>query len=521
MIYGAAVSRRAWSIVITALIAFVLVGAGVIGSVRADDGLSRTSTVVDGVPLTVIRSVAADPEPRPGAVVAHGFAGSARLMYAFGDTLARNGYVVVLPDFRGHGGSRQRLDIDALPADLDTAARFLRAQPGVDPGAIVLIGHSMGAGAVTRYAASHADIAATVAISLPSADDLPAAADRPRNLLLLYGGNEFPAFPAAARHALAAPDPTGTYTLSRTYGDPARGTARRADEVAGVEHISILFADDTHRATLAWVNSVVRPAASAGPVAPRARLDAAGLILLGLLVGFYPVAALLFRGPRAAGGLNWDVLGPGVGTTLFGALVVGAVAPDSFLGLAVGGYSTAVFAGFAAGGLAWLWRRGLPPVRRAILSSAPLDGVPMRAELSIARAVVAGVGLTAYAAATVAVPSHLGFTDNAPIPQRWWLLAVAAVGAAGVFLAAELLGGRTARGHALVLAVATLALTALTMTGLGPGFTLLVLPLLVALFVIQGAFAAILRRFGAPAWVAAAVGAALLAWPVASTMPLV
>ena len=33
--------------------------------------------------------------------------------------------------------------------------------------------------------------------------------------------------------------------------------------------------------------------------------------------------------------------------------------------------------------------------------------------------------------------------------------------------------------------------------------------------------AAILRRFGAPAWVAAAVGAALLAWPVASTMPLV
>ena len=67
MIYGAAVSRRAWSILITALIAFVLVGAGVIGSVRADDGLSRTSTVVDGVPLTVIRSASADAEPRPGA----------------------------------------------------------------------------------------------------------------------------------------------------------------------------------------------------------------------------------------------------------------------------------------------------------------------------------------------------------------------------------------------------------------------------------------------------------------------
>jgi len=176
--------------------------------------------------------------------------------------------------------------------------------------------------------------------------------------------------------------------------------------------------------------------------------------------------------------------------------------PDSFLGLAVGGYSTAVFAGFAAAGLAWWWRRGLP---------APTwPGW---------RTLLAGVVLTGYAAATVAVPSHLGFTDNAPIPQRWWLLAVAGVGAAGVFLAAELLGGRTVRGHALVLAVATLALLALTMTGLGPGFTLLVLPLLVALFVIQGGFAAILRRVGAPVWVAATVGAALLAWPVASTMP--
>ena len=517
-------SPRVWSILITALIASALVTVGAIGSVRADDGLSRTSTVVDGVPLTTIRPDRAV-TGAPGAVVAHGFAGSARLMYAFGDTLARNGYVVVLPDFRGHAGSRRRLDVDALPADLDTAVRFLRAQPGVDANAIVLIGHSMGAVAVTRYAADHADIAATVAISLAGVGELPAAADRPRNLLLLYGGNEFPAFPAAARRALAAPDPTGTYTLGRTYGDPTRGTARRAHEVAGVEHISILFADETHRATLAWLGGVVAPTAPAGLVAPRQRLGSAGLILLGLLVGFYPVAALLLRGPRAVPALDWDVLGPGLGITLFGALVVGAVVPDSFLGLAVGGYSTAVFAGFAAGGLAWWWRRRRPapglPAARAELGFAPIDRFPMRAKLGFARSLVGGVVLTGYAAATVAVPSHLGFTDSAPIPQRWWLLAVAGVGAAGVFLAAELLGGRTVRGHALVLAVATLALLALTMTGLGPGFTLLVLPLLVALFVIQGGFAAILRRAGAPAWVAATVGAALLAWPVASTMPFV
>jgi len=68
----------------------------------------------------------------------------------------------------------------------------------------------------------------------------------------------------------------------------------------------------------------------------------------------------------------WNIIGGFAGYASFGQVV--------FFG--IGGYSTAVFAGFAAGGLSWVWRRGLPPVRRAILSSAPLDGVPMRAELS-------------------------------------------------------------------------------------------------------------------------------------------
>ena len=162
---------------VLAVLAVALVAVGVVGAVRAGDGLERTTAVVDGVPLTVVRSSDGSGD-RPGAVVVHGFAGSAALMQPFADTLARNGYVVVLPDLAGHGASTRRLS-DPL-SDVDTAVRFLRSQPGVDPDRTVLIGHSRGASAVTSYAGAHREIAATIAISLGQAP-----ATLPRNLLVL------------------------------------------------------------------------------------------------------------------------------------------------------------------------------------------------------------------------------------------------------------------------------------------------------------------------------------------------
>ncbi|MEU4717150.1 hypothetical protein AB0F73_26345 [Micromonospora purpureochromogenes] len=58
------------------------------------------------------------------------------------------------------------------------------------------------------------------------------------------------------------------------------------------------------------------------------------------------------------------------------------------------------------------------------------------------------------------------------------------------------------------------------MVGLAPGFVLLVVPLFAVLVGWQAAWAAVLRRAGAPRWLPALVGAALLAWPMATTLPL-
>ena len=57
------------------------------------------------------------------------------------------------------------------------------------------------------------------------------------------------------------------------------------------------------------------------------------------------------------------------------------------------------------------------------------------------------------------------------------------------------------------------------MAGTGPRFVLLVLPLLALLLVWHLGWAAVLGRRGAPPWLRAVVGAVLVAWPIATTLP--
>jgi dienelactone hydrolase len=501
------VTRSTLATVLTALVAFTLAGIGTAGLVRADDGLVRRAAVVDGLPTVILRAAGAQTPRAPGVVVAHGFAGSGALMTGFADTLARNGFVVELFDFAGHGANTRPLDTNTLGADLDIAVRHLRADPGVDPGRIGLVGHSMGAGAVVAYGATHPDIAATVAISLPDARDVPTGPGRPRDLLLMYGAAEFPQFPVAALTALQAADPSAT--LGRTIGDPAAGTARRAVAVPGVEHISILFADAAHRETLVWLATALGTGTGGGPVQPRRRLVPASLLLLGLVLGFYPLARLVLGrstvDTSAGTGTEWGTVELGLGLGVVLAIVVGLLAPDDLFGLAVGGYAAAVFAAVGAGALGvWyaLGRERRPVVRRV-------------------RRTVGGVVLTAYGAAAIAVPVNAGLTRALPAGPRWWLLPLVALAGFALFLGAESLGGRRWIPHAAVLAVTAVVLTGLGVTGAGPAFIVLVVPLLAILLVVEAGWAAVLRRLGAPAWIGAAAGAALAAWPVALTNPLV
>ncbi|MFB9238009.1 dienelactone hydrolase family protein [Plantactinospora siamensis] len=533
-----------------AVLAVLAASLGAVGLARADDGLTHRSVTVSGVPLTEVRATTAQATAgatspvsvaptagttptagatptagtpttagtagrRPGVVVAHGFAGSRRLMTPLADTLARHGYVVVLLDFAGHGANPARLPgagqdtgagTAALAADLDTAVGYLRSRPDVDPARIGLVGHSMGAGAVARYAVAHPEIVATVAISLPGADPVPAGGDRPRALLLLVGGNEFAGFRAAATEAVRRAGPAGD---------------RRAVVVPGVEHISILFAGRTHAEMTSWLDArLAPPPGPRAPARPTGYLAPAGLLLLGFALGLQPLArVLLGAGGRRASArtrlplaLLATVLATGLGAVLPRLL------PFDRLPLAVGNYLIGLLAvtGALLLGIARLPRLGRVDPAATGSDQRPASGAGRPGTLRLA---IAAVLLAGYAVAAVAVPISLGFTSAAPTGARWWLLPIVTAAAWLFLLGAErITGGGPGRLVPYVVAVAGVTVAALV--GVAPGFVLLVVPLFAILLAWQFGWATALGRLAAPAWLIALPGAVLLGWPIATTLPL-
>ncbi|MBL7258898.1 dienelactone hydrolase family protein [Paractinoplanes lichenicola] len=447
--------------------------------------------VVDGVPLDVMRP--AGSPPGPGVVVAHGYAGSAKLMRQFGDTLVARGYTVVLPDFDGHGANT-RTPVD-LQHDLDVAVTHLRSLPGVDSSRIALVGHSMGATAVTTYAVAHPDIAATVALSLPGSGMVTPT--QPARLLMLVGQLEFPGFHQTVTRALEG-----------------AGSDRRSATVPATEHISILYASRAHRLTADWIDAAFgRTPPTTDLPSPLRRLASAGVLMLGLLAGFsYVVRLLLGRPAREPGRSSTYLVAaarlPGrlppyllvaavsAGAALI-AVLVAPLLPTTRLELG----------GYAGGFVALMGLAMLAFLRRA---RSPHGGV---------RPLLAALLLIPYAAAAIAVPLQLGFTHAVPVGRRWWLLLVVWLGFALLAYASDLLSG-SVRGDLIVAAIAVCALTAASVVGLASGFLILVVPLLAVLTVIQAGLSAVLRGSGAPSWLLALTGSILVAWPIATTLPI-
>ncbi|MEU4242675.1 alpha/beta fold hydrolase [Actinoplanes sp. NPDC026619] len=459
---------------LVALAALLVAAAGVWLLAGAGGSARRTHVVADRVPMDEVHP--AGDGKKPGVVVAHGFAGSAKLMAQFGDTLAARGYVVVLLDFTGHGANTRPMppDDDAvLQRDLEAAVGHLRSLPDVDPVRISLVGHSMGAGAVTRYAAAHPDIAATVAISLPQAPEAP-----PAHLLTLVGGLEFPAFQTAAKAG------------SRTVVVP------------GADHVSILFSLRTHRETADWLDGT-----AGGPLpSPVRRAGGAALLLVALAAGLVPMARLTL-GPGAGGWprFRWPLIGRAAAVTAVAATLAALAArilPTTRLPLALGGYVLGLTSVTGALLLAYAIRR----------HRTPSEPQPRRPAAPL---------LIVYAAISIAVPLQLGLTQVVPVGPRWWLLPAVWAGFTLLAYAAE----RLAEGNSLavltVSAVTVIVLVAAAVLGLTSTFVLLVAPLLAALMVWQAVWSAVLHRFAAPRWVIALAGSLLVAWPIATTLPLV
>jgi len=445
---------------------------GLVSLVRADDGLVREDVVGAGVPVSLIRPPGTG--PFPGVVVAHGFSGSSRLMDGIGIAFARDGWAVALPDLSGHGINRSGLEGADLAGEVTDVARWLQQREDVSD--VALLGHSMGAGAVTQAAASSKELP-VVALSLPSADDLSDDLDA----LFLVGSAEPERFGAAAAQAAALGYETET--------------------VAGAEHISILFRTQTLQTSVAWLDD--RLGRTSAPVSPDRRMPAVAAAYVGSALLFWPLSAWVVRTRREV------VTGrqPRVPRWLAlpaAALVAGAmlaVLPGlaEVVPLLVGGYLAAFVA--ISGLLVWV--------------------VGRRRERLVVGSFGQGVGLGAYAAAAVAVPAQLAWAQVSLAGPRG-AAAAALLGAFVLFSWAELVL-RDRVGYPSVLGgrlLVTAVLAVLVLTGAAPGFLLLLLPLVAVLLPWFGSYGARVTRLGGSGLAGALSQAPALAMLVAVTTPL-
>ncbi|RAI45913.1 alpha/beta hydrolase [Rhodoplanes roseus] len=475
-------------------------------------GLTIARTHVGPTPVTVYRLP--DAPPAPVVVIAHGFAGSQQLMQPFAVTLARNGYVAVTFDFLGHGRNGEKLGGDVTRVQgtttflVDEVARivaFAKTLPGTD-GRLAVLGHSMASDIIVRYAQSDPSVAATVAISMFS----PAVtADSPKNLLVVVGDWERRLKEEALR--AVALSVGGPVEAGVTYGRFADGTARRAAFSPSVEHIAVLYSPASSREALAWLDAVFSRSGS-GYVDDRGAWIA--LLIVGIVLLAKPLAGLLPRvsdRPRGAG-LPWRRLWP---VAVVPALLTPMIlwkAPTEFLPVLVGDYLALHFGlyGILTALMLVFTQRGRHSVERSSIR---------RGAFALAAAL-----LTLYSIGALGGAIDWFVTSFVPVGPRWVLVLALLGGTLPWFLADEWAtrGTGAARGgYAATKLLFLMSLAAAVVLNLSKLFFLiLIVPVILAFFVVYGLFSRwALARTGHP-WVAGVANAVALAWAIAVTFPL-
>lgn len=119
--------------------------------------------------------------PAPAVLLIHSVARNRTTWDTLAKLLQQNGMAALAIDLRGHGESTRKLTADGsvtidyhnfadrdfqdMLLDIEAAVDWLQAQPEIDHDHIALVGESLGANLVLRYAAINEDVAAVVVFS--------------------------------------------------------------------------------------------------------------------------------------------------------------------------------------------------------------------------------------------------------------------------------------------------------------------------------------------------------------------
>ncbi len=454
-------------------------------------------------------------------VLAHGFASNAGAVSTLARHLARAGYAVITPEFRGHGRNREPFlyrTADVAPGlvdDIGAAVLFARTEPHLDGTRIAVAGHSMGGHAALAYGGQDPSLAAVIGIAGGAYPKGPY--DAP-NVLLIWGSRDSSRRHIRFREVGAELAGRERLVLDRTYGDAARGGAVRLSEVAGADHFTVIYSRETARRILAWLETTL----GAGVGRARApgsdgRYGWCGLGLLAQIVLLWglvrALAPLLPHGTlrqirrplRALGHLFAALL-----VTLLGLAGIDpqwSRGPLGFVPL-VGGRDLIAFLGLVGTGLCvWL---------------ALLERIKWVALRDLRTYVGAGV-LVGFGYLTLGSFSQ-AFWDLWPTPQRLPWGIVSGLLLLPYFGALEWLlrgPGRTGVWLPLLGKLLTLAiLVSGALLGLLPHVLVLSIVTLVPAFLVFELFAYRLSRETGEPWLAALFQAAWLGLVLASIFPL-
>lgn len=176
-------------------------------------------------------------ESRPVIVMGHGVMVNKEMMTNFAIELAYNGFIVANLDWSGHGQSTGALsnlscDLEAVLLDLPSNA------PYANMSELGLMGYSMGGGPTYKYAVNNSDVKAWVGVGT-WADGSISNTSNPSNVLLIIGSlDEAVSFsdlkPSMANLTGLSAESIEKNTL---YGNISNGTARKVQEIPGIDHL--------------------------------------------------------------------------------------------------------------------------------------------------------------------------------------------------------------------------------------------------------------------------------------------
>ncbi len=277
----------------------------------------------------------------PAVVLVHGFTADREIMSVLARRIAQNGYAVLTIDVRGHGANRNPFVYDFMNAslrpDVKAAVDFLRGSDLVDGSRIVVMGHSMGAGAALDYAANDRDLRGAVMIS----GGWSLGPVRPNNALFIFGQND-PEFIRDSASAIAARlAGVQQIELGKPYGDFGQRTAVEAIQVPNVNHVQIVTSKEAATSIVKWLDSAFGSPRTTNITLsdPRLRVVViAQILFLILLVPIGRIAGWIATewAERPAGAEGWIGLAILAGALVAVMPLVANDAPASFLSLVIG-----------------------------------------------------------------------------------------------------------------------------------------------------------------------------------------